>query len=336
MSRIRCGFLYLKVNNIRIKVLTPTIEDEYLSNEVFMDSFDEARSDDILTFDEMVKWMREKELWSDEKEQKIEGCKKDIEKLKIEIFDARNNERLRETIRLYLRAAERGLIKYQSEKDELFSKTCEGIALQDKAMFLFERCCFIGSEHINIKDIDLTSLYYQYNLLQLDESQLRELARNDPWRLHWYSKDHVSLFANEKNRGLSNDQKGILIWSNMYDNIQESIDCPTEDVINDDDLLDGWFIIQRRKQQNQKAKTELEQRANEKIANSDEIMIMVNSQKQAEHVHNMNSIGGEVIRSQRINTAKKLGSATDFDFQDRKIDIANQQRQTFKDKISRR
>lgn len=333
VSRIRSGAYYIKLDNVRVKVLTPTLEDEFYANEIFMEAFDQARSDDIFTHEEMLEWMLDKGLWTKEKDDKIEGCKKDLEKLKVEIFNARSKEKLRETIRLYIRTVEKAIAKLQEEKDDLFSKTCEGIALQEKSMFLFSKCCYIGREQIDIKNIDLNSLYYQYNLNQLSEKQIRELARNDPWRLCWYAKEYSPLFANEKNRALSNDQKGMIVWSTMYDNIQESMDCPTEEVINDDDMLDGWFIIQRRKQKSEKAKSELESKtSNPKIANADEIMIITDSAKEAENIHSMNSFGNELIRQQRLNTVKKMGQATDLDFQDRKLDIQSTQSQMFKDK----
>lgn len=336
VSRIRSGFLNLKLGNVRVRVLNSTLEDEYLSNEIFMESFDQARSDEIMTQDEMFDWMMDRGLWSQENEDKIKACEGNIEKLKVEIFNARSKEKLRETARTYLRATEKALAKLQAEKDELFSKTCEGLASQDKMMFLFERCCFVGSQPLDFKDVDIGDLYYQFNQSQLNEKQLRELARNDPWRLAWYAKDHSPLFANDPSRTLSNEQKGILIWANMYDNIQESMDCPTEDVINDDDMLDGWFIIQRKKQASEKAKSELESKTtNEKIANADEVMIFTDSKKEAESIHNMNSIGGDIVRQQRIAKAKQLGKATDFDFDDRKIQIQNQQRQMFKDSTRR-
>lgn len=333
VSRVRSGVCYLKLNNERIKVLTPTIEDELLANEIFMESFDQARSDDTFTNDEMLEWMQDRGLWTKEKDDKIKGCEKDIEKLKVEIFNARSKEKLRETIRLYLRSAEKALLKLQQEKEDFFNRTCEGIALQDKLMFLFGRCCFINSEPIDISNSDISLLYYQYSSLQLTETQIRELARNDPWKLYWITKDYAPLFGNDKNRLLSNDQKGLIIWSKMYDNIQESMDCPTEEVIEDDDMLDGWFILQRRKHKSDRAKSELESKtSNQKIANADEIMIMTDSSKEADNIHNMNSIGGEIVRQQRLNTVRKLGSATDLDFEDKKIEIQSAQHQMMKDK----
>jgi hypothetical protein len=116
----------------------------------------------------------------------------------------------------------------------------------------------------------------------------------------------------------------------MYDNIQESMDCPTEDVINDDDMLDGWFILQRQKQESEKIKTEMEKRSNSKIANSSEILIVTDSKKEAESIHSMNGIHSDIVRKQRLATAKKKGVAVDLDFQDRQLDIRKQQLDNFK------
>jgi hypothetical protein len=32
----------------------------------------------------------------------------------------------------------------------------------------------------------------------------------------------------------------------MYDNVYESMECPPDEVIKDDDMLDGWFIQQHK------------------------------------------------------------------------------------------
>ena len=186
---------------------------------------------------------------------------------------------------------------------------------------------------MDIGNVDLTELYYLYNSIQLSEKQIRDLARNDPWRVCWHSKSYSALFGNETNRVLSNDQKSLILWSSMYDNIQESMECPTEEVIADDDMLDGWFILQKRKQKSEKAKSELESKtSNQKIANSDEIMIMTDSAKEAENIHGMNSFGAEIVRKQRLDTVKRLGNVTDLDFQDKQIEVQATQHQMMKDK----
>lgn len=336
VSRIRSGMYIIKVGGIKIKVLTPTVEDEFTANEAFKETYETALEDDILTEEEMHTWMLERGLWSEDKDVKIEGIKKDMDNLKVGIFQSRHNQKLVEQSRRYLRGAEKAIAEMTMEKNEMFSKTCEGLAYQARAMKLFELCCFVGSEPLNVDEVDTSSLFYIYNQMFLNESQLRFLSRNDPWRLCWIIKDHVKLFANGPGRELSNDQKGLLVWSSMYDNVQESMECPTQDVIDDDDMLDGWFIVQRKKQESDRAKAEISSKTNSKIANSDEIWIVADSKEKAEQIHSLNSVHGDIVRKQRIDTVKKRGKAVDLDFQDRKLEVASQQNSDFINKVRRK
>jgi microcompartment protein CcmL/EutN len=122
----------------------------------------------------------------------------------------------------------------------------------------------------------------------------------------------------------------------MYDNVQESMDCPTDEVIEDDDMLDGWFIIQRKKQETERAKSELEKRTqNSKISNSDEIYVFTDSRKEAESIDNMNSINAQMIKKQREQTIESKGGAVDLDFQDQKIKLSNMSNEQFKGKFRR-
>ena len=311
VSRIRSGYQRVKVNNITIKVLSPTIDTEYEANDIFMEAFDEIRSDGVMTQDEMLEWMISRELWSEEKDEKIRALEQDIEKLKVNVYKYRNDPKMRESARAYLRAAQKGLAKFQNEKDSFFQNTAEGLAMQEKIMFLFRDSCYVGSQKLQIDDdMQLMSFYNEYNASLLSETQLRELARTDPWKLHWYTKDHTKLFHNEESRSLTNDQKGILIWSNMYDNIQESMDCPNEDVINDDDQLDGWFIVQRRKQAHEKAQAELED-MNSKLGDADEVFFMANNARRAEEINSLNTFGGHCNSGMDVVSACRSAGVSD-------------------------
>jgi len=336
VSRLRSGVYLISLNGVKIRVLSPSIEDEYYSNEVFKDAYDAAFAENIFTEDEMWEWMRSRDLWSDEKDDKIEGIQKDIDKLKVGMFEQRMNTAMVDQARRYIRTGEKSKEALVIEKHDLFSKTCEGLASQEKSAALFEKCCYVGKEPLDCESVDMSSLYYEFSRMLLNEKQLRELARNDPWRLSWLMKDHKPLFSNPDDRELSPDQKGILIWSNMYDNIQESTECPSEDVINDNDMLDGWFIIQRQNQEAEKNKTEMEKRTNSKIANSDEILVMANTDKEASTIHGMNSIHSDTIRKQRLATARAKGVAVDLDFRDKQIEVSNQHHENIKEQRGRK
>lgn len=334
VSRIRCGFYLVEAEGHIIKVMTPTLEDMFYASEVFQKSMQEAIKDGFKTEDEMLEWMREKELWTTEDDKKVKELERNLENLKAAIYNERKIEVQRETRRAYIRHTEKALKKLSDEKNTYFSRTCEAIALQDKSLETFKRTCYIDDKLFDLDNIDINLLYYNYNQLLLDEKQIRELSRTDPWSLIWSLRDQSSLFQNETGRELSNDQRGLVMWSKMYENIQESMDCPTPDVMEDDDLLDGWIIVQQRKAKSDKAKQELEVQ-NEKIGNSDEILIMADSSEKAETIHSLNSFHADTIRKQRLNTVKARGGASDTDFKDRRLEIVSQQNQMFKDTARR-
>jgi len=49
-------------------------------------------------------------------------------------------------------------------------------------------------------------------------------------------------------------QQLLLMWSRMYDSIQESVEPPEMDVIEDDDMLDGWLSIQHDQKRQERRK----------------------------------------------------------------------------------
>jgi len=338
VSRIRCGFYTLKEDGFNLKIYMPTPEDEYEINQVYIDAYEKALDDDFKTEDEMFEWMKSKELWTEKDEQKIEGLKKDIERLKVEIFNARNNEKLKETIRMYLRAGERQLSQQYEKKNIYQINTCEGIAILEKSVAFLKKCTFLNGELYDFNSLSADYILNKYYSIILNDSQIRNLARNEPWRSLWLLNDSkaIDLF-NNKGRALSVDQRNILIWSSMYDNVQESLDCPAEDIINDDDMLDGWFIIQKKKREKERAEAEMESSIqNPKIKNSTELFFVANSEKDIERIESMNDIGSRIVKQQRLNTIKQKGGvAEQTDFFDEKLKLTQKSNESYRNIMRR-
>ena len=57
VSRIRSGIYYVNYDNIKVKVLTPTIEDELLANDLFNETYQLSLDDALMTEEEMLDWM---------------------------------------------------------------------------------------------------------------------------------------------------------------------------------------------------------------------------------------------------------------------------------------
>jgi hypothetical protein len=336
ISRLRSGVIIIRERGLKLKVYTPTIEEEYEANQVYADAYDEAFRDEVMGEEEMLKWMQERGLWTEEHENKAEGLKKDIERLKIEIFNARNNEVLREHIRKYIRAGETQLGETISGKHIYDSHTREGLAAVEKLQWLIQHCSFLDDQLYDFDEISLDSVITSYQSIFLNEAQVRELAREEPWRSEWSVRETAGrkLFK-DNGRMLSVEQKNIIIWSQMYDNIQESMDTPSDDVIKDDDMLDGWFIIQKKKREKETAEQEFEDSVgSEKIKNADEVFVMANTANDAERVRSMNDLTGVMRIKERAGTIKNSdGVVQQLELKDEKRKMQRQSNRQFKDKF---
>ena len=122
----------------------------------------------------------------------------------------------------------------------------------------------------------------------------------------------------------------------MYDNIQESMDCPSDSVINDDDMLDGWFIIQNKKQDKERAESELESRvSNDKISNSEEVFVFAETQQDVDAINSVNSYQAQMVKKERMEVLQQKGEAQDLDFRDQRLKMPQMSNEQFKGKFRR-
>ena len=318
ISRIRSGIYIVSYNESRLKIVTPNLSEEFEINQAFMDSYDSSLDKGLKT------------------EERIKGLDKDIERLKLEIYQAANDDKLKNQIRLYLRAGEKQLSEMQSKKSRYFLNTCEGIANICKIHKMLKLCTYNGSDLCDFDLFPIDLISNKYFSMILNEFKIRELARNDPWRGIWSMNDSNSykLFSNDEKQ-LSIDQRNILIWSRMYDNVQESLECPSDDIINDDDMLDGWFISQRKKREQEKTEAEIESTMNEKVANSSEVYVVAKSQRDHERIESLNNPHAKMVKKQRMAVINKKGEANQLDFQDEKLRMRSRQDAQYKEKFRR-
>lgn len=338
ISRIRSGKTNIIINNDKITIIPPTLDLLQESCEIFNEIYEKSYNDGIMTEEDNENWMIEAELWNKEEDEKIKGYNKDIERLKIEIYNARNNYSLKEKIRLYLRAGEKQLLELQNKKNQYYFNTCEGVAAAEKTAFIIKNTAFIKNSICDFDKISLTFLIDRYHNTYLKEYEIRELARTEPWKSLWIIRENCGykLFCNPENTDLTYNQKNLIIWSQMYDNIQESLDCPTKEVIEDDDLLDGWFIIQGKKRDKEKSEQDFENSVkSNKIKNASEIFVMAPNQKEKERIDNMNNVHSSMIKKQRFAVIQKQGKAEQHNFEDERLKIVTQQNNAFKNNFRR-
>lgn len=293
------------------------------SYKIYENAYDDCAFNGIMTNEEMLSWLNSQNLWNDKKEKDIDSTQDIIENIKIEMFNNSLNKTKVESLRKQLRSLEKALLKGISFKNSLFQNTCETNADQEQKTWLIMNSIKIKNDKFIIED-NIHRIYNVYQNNILSDKQIRELARTEPWSSFWiiFDKAKISPFKYYKDRELTINQKNLLMWSQTYDNIQESIDCPDRAIIDDDDLLDGWFITQSRERQKEKKKKLLDSSIkSKKITSSEEVFVISEDPDQVESIQSLNTEKSKFILQQRMQKIEKTGSSDFYNFDDKKLDV---------------
>lgn len=336
ISKVRSGFYPIDMFNKVGKIITPTVEQEFIINQTYQDCYEKNMDSGINTQSEMLEYCIRNGLWTENDEEQLEKLIKKVEDFKVSIYEFLYKPKERIFTEQLLQAANTEIVRLQSKKDQFFSYTCEGLAHVEKTSKYLSLCTYVDGKIYDFSDHSIEFVSGLYYSQILSEKKVRELARTEPWRTLWVLREsnQFSLFANQ-NTELSIDQKNLLIWSQMYDNVQESMDAPPKEVIEDDNMLDGWFIVQDRKRESEKANKDLDNKINDKVANCQEVMLMASNKQEAKKINSLNTTSSQVVKQKRNQLIKQKGSASQLDFQDEQVKLQQQSNEQFKQRFRR-
>lgn len=238
VNRIMAG--YLRYN--RLKIISPSFSILYEASLVHKNTYEEALNSGVLDDIGMLEILISNGLWDDSDQYNLDKLPKDIESKKVELYESRNKSNA-------IPAIKKELESLKLHHNELFSKryaynshTCDGVANFYKNAFIIRRTCFLGNKLYNFSGYSLDYVMYYVQSNVISEETLRELGRTEPWQSHWIAiKNGIYKLAEP-----TEDQRKIIRISSFYDNLHQSSDCPPDWVIEDDDMLDGFLISQRK------------------------------------------------------------------------------------------
>lgn len=325
-------------------VSSPNATIRYQADDIYADVLEEARTFGVFSSNECVLMAMERGKWSEEKEAKIKKIPKDIEEMKILIFENFNQPSVREGIRSNLRAAENKFTELHMDKHYLDSWSAETLARNFSMQYVLSETVFHddGNKFIDnfwntsYSDSFLLYLMNAINKNSITEIQYRYIVRNEPWRSLWSAGKTATELFGLAAANLSYEQRQAITWSKLYDIIAESHERPSQDIVNDDDALDGWMAKQNREKDEEiKKETSKNFIKNSKIKNAMEVGIVVQPED-AKSIHEMNSVKGKRIKEERQNALQRHGSLLEQQLPDVKRDLMMQINQKARDSIKGR
>jgi len=329
LYRIIQGRLRLPFGDPVLYLYEPSNEIIEESFDIYKETYDDAYFKGVYIKDELKEILFYNDMWSPEDDNKAKEAEDNLENLKVQAYENYYKPSELRGIKVNIKLTESIYRKHKSKIHSLDHISCEGVAAFARNIWIISKTVKDKSlNSISPDKLPLTKILEYYNSKSIDVSDMRYIARNDPFRTMWSSGKKQSSVFGKPSIELTKDQLSLCQFSSMYDNVYESHESPDEDVVKDDDCLDGWFIVQRREYDRSKNKRQMEKLlGNSKIANSDEIFIMSKDVHTAKKVHDMNDNMGKSIINTRNRQIKEAGSLNFTELMDVRQDMATQAHQ---------
>jgi hypothetical protein len=322
LHRILSGYLifYYKQEKYELRKISNSLRYEadllyhkILSDEKYNDWIRQENVDGILI---------NLGLWHKDTNMIMEKLEKSIDNLKVELYENFINTSQQKKIRNSLNSTRNSLDKIRSIKAEFSANTLEGYAASIKNETIICNSLFKNNQRVfreDNKDSDSSSLSYfnelvtEINKYNISIAYFRKLARHYTWRSYWNIKNH-SIFPGTISEW-TDDQRSLSSFSQMYDSVYEHPECPDDKIIEDDDMLDGWMISQKRKIAKAKKQANIDN-INPNLRNANEVFLFGQKPEEIEEILSLNSKESLHRMREKINYINQAGSAKDDELPD--------------------
>ena len=317
LNKILSGNILVQTRNNILTVRQPDAGTRYLADFFAEQVYEEAFKQNIYLQEELEELIIENGWWTQDEEDELKQIPKDIEQMKVDYFNSFLRDDAKTLIKKGIREREDRFEKLTQDKYRFFNYTCESLKSQAYTMYILEHCTFYEKgDKISLEDISIYALYGKYNAEILDDKEIREVSKDPNWRMIWSSAKEREIFSLPA-CDLTDMQKSLISWTRMYDSIYESMETPSDSIIEDDYAIDGWFVVQRRKRDDDRKESE-----GNKLPESAEVFVPVKNQKEAQRVHNMNTQQGKQVVKSRMKDLEEQGSLEEGQFTHVKQDLA--------------
>lgn len=299
--------------------------------------------DKIINDEKYSSWIRESEmtrimvqlgLWAQDSDKTMTKLDNNIEECKLKLYE---NLKRPDVFKLTKKTLQsyRNQLNYLSQiKNNFRNNTLEGFAESAKSEYIICNTLYANNKKIfKVSDINAKNTH-NYNLFNtliqevykdtISISDIRELSRTPQWKTYWCANKDRVFKGNVTS--WTDDQRTLVNYSKMYDNVYEHPDCPEDSVINDDDVLDGWFIFQKKKREREQKQSQFNSTSKKnKLDNAQEIFLMPNENQTIEDIMDLNDPIAKARFKQKINYINKVnGSVDEAKLPDVQMDLMNQ------------
>ena len=245
-------------------------------------------------------------------------------------------------LRKQIKSVKAGIEKSNDNKYSMYAHTKEHYASNIKRDFLIglsirdqnNNKIILPEDFWLYNDSLITNFFNKMHQSNITVEEVREIARSEPWRSMWLAQK-ANVFSTSACEWTDN-QRLLVSFSRMYDNVHESMESPSDDVIKDDDMLDGWFIKQKREREKKQKEQALDDKFG-KFKNKDgQELFIVGRQDDVQDIYNMNDSTSRGIIKSRNKKIEQQGEVKHGHLKDVQMELHMQKTQEMRDTMRRR
>lgn len=338
LNRILSGRFSFIYGDKQYCLLYPDIDTKYRAELYAQNEYEKNKFNEWIQDEDILYWLIDAGLWNPHMDKQLEALEKQIENLKIDLYNSFLNPDKQKKIRRTLESIRKQYNKFYGIRHSFDHLTvsgyCDGLKTQ---IILIEGLRDSNNNKIfSLDDLNDGNSGLFYNLAQyinehtIDISMFKALARGDMWRSYWSAnKDYV---FDKPVTEWTDEQKTLVVLTKMYDSAYEHPECPDDKVIEDDDMFDGWMLVQRKENEENKKKRRSEKLLEGKnLGNAKEVFLVASSKEEAENIYNLNDGGSRNTIKERQALINRAGKdIKEADLPDVQRDLVMQQTQMMK------
>jgi len=325
LYRILSGTLYFYYKNEKYELKRISNILRYEASLLYNKIINDEKYNDWIREEYMIQTMINLGLWTRETDAIINQLDKRIENFKVELFQNFMSTTNVKKIRKNLDSAKNQLGRINNIKNDFFTNTLEGYASSLKHEFLICKTLFKNNKQVfHYEDSSLSSytefndIVNEINKYSIKIEEIKELARNHIWRSYWNSGKE-NIFPSSVSEW-TDDQRTLSNMSKMYDSVYDHPESPNEKIIDDDDMLDGWMIVQKRKVEKLKNQKTIDD-INPNLKNAQEVFLFGRNSEDVESILNLNDQNAIHRLKEKIDAINSKGQVDDGNLPDVKREL---------------
>lgn len=238
----------------------------------------------------------------------LSKLEKNLEKTKINLYQQYFDNTKKNKIKQRIKDLKDNIDSIYNKKHSLDFLTLEHYCDNIRHEFIISHTLYdFESQKLLFQNNEIDSGLFNQLIMTISKNMIsletyKKIARSDYWRNYW--NNNKSNVLNEPVKEWSEEQKSLINISCMYDKIYEHPECPKDDIVEDDDALDGWMLVQKQENERQKKEKGVDSILAGNMKNANEVFLMAGSKEQAQDVLELNTERSLATLQQKVDFIK--------------------------------